>query len=366
MKIPLVDLKANYLSVKKEIDEKIFSVIGDTAFVKGRELDDFEKNWALKCNAECCAGLANGTVSLELILKALGIGPGDEVIVPSHTFIATAEAVANCGAKPVFADCIEKTALIDPESVKSSLNVKTKAVIIVDLYGQPADHNAVKAAAGENVFIIQDAAQSHLASYKNKTVGSYAYATSFSFYPGKNLGAFGDAGAVVTNDRGLCEKIKMLSDHGRMSKYEHLVCGTNARMDNIQAAVLNVKMRHLALWNEKRKKTVDVYKKSLKNSVSFFELEPSAVSSNHLIVIRTPERNDLKRYLEERGISAGIHYPVPLHLQPAFSELGYKTGDLPVTEKIADEILSLPVYPEMTEEQTEYVIENVKKYFRQG
>ena len=366
MKIPLVDLKANYLSVKEEIDEALFSVIGETSFIKGGELDAFEKNWSLRCNAKYCAGVANGTVSLELILKASGIGQGDEVIVPSHTFIATAEAVANCGAKPVFADCIEMTALIDLESVKRSVNAKTKAVIIVDLYGQPADHDAVKAAAGGDVFVIQDAAQSHLASYKNMTAGSYAYATSFSFYPGKNLGAFGDAGAVVTNDRDLCERVRMLSDHGRTSKYEHLICGTNARMDNIQAAVLNVKMKHLALWNEKRKRIADVYRNGLKNFVSFFEEEPFAVSSDHLFVIRTPKRSDLKKYLEEKGISAGIHYPLPLHLQPAFAHLGYSPGDLPVTEKIADEILSLPIFPEMTDEQTGYVIENVKKYFRQG
>ncbi|MDD3044496.1 MAG: DegT/DnrJ/EryC1/StrS family aminotransferase [Candidatus Delongbacteria bacterium] len=365
MKIPFVDLKANYLSIKDEIDTAISSVISSSAFVKGKELEQFEKNWAEMCGAGFCVGTSNGTASLELILRSLGVGAGDEVICPSHTFIATAEAIVNCGAKPVFADCHESSALIDANEVRKALTERTKAVIIVDLYGQPADHDAVVEAVGnKNITVIQDAAQSHLAEYKKKTVGSYAKVTSFSFYPGKNLGAYGDAGAAVTNDEELYKKIKMLSDHGRITKYEHLIAGTNARMDNLQASVLNVKMKHLADWNDKRRKIVRKYKNALEDRVLFIDEETYAKPVYHLCVIRTPYRKDLIKFLEEHEVSTGIHYPIPLHLQPAFKELGYNSGDLPRSEKISEEILSIPVFPEMTDEQTDFVIAQIKEYFR--
>jgi dTDP-4-amino-4,6-dideoxygalactose transaminase len=215
-----------------------------------------------------------------------------------------------------------------------------------------------------NIHVIEDAAQSHRALYKKKRTGSYAHATSFSFYPGKNLGAYGDAGAVVTNDKNLFEKIKMLSDHGRITKYEHLFSGCNARMDNLQAAVLNIKMKYLDSWNEKRRAVVARYTSALENLVSFIGEEPFVRSSCHLCVIRTPYRDDLKKFLEEHGVSTGIHYPIPLHLQPAFKHLGYREGDFPRSEKIASEALSLPLFPEMTSEQTDYVINTVKEYFK--
>ncbi len=365
MKIPFVDLKANYLSIKDEIDNAISNVVNRTAFIKGKELEQFEKNWAEMCGAGFCAGTSNGTASLELILRSLNIGPGDEVVCPSHTFIATAEAIVNCGAKPVFADCHDGTALIDANEVRKALTGRTKAVIIVDLYGQPADHDAVlEAVADKNITVIQDAAQSHLAEYKKKTVGSYAKVTSFSFYPGKNMGAFGDAGAVVTNDEELFKKIKMLSDHGRITKYEHLISGTNARMDNLQAAILNIKMKHLSEWNEKRRKIVKKYKNALEDRVTFIDEESFVRSVCHLCVVRTPYRKDLIKFLEEHEVSTGIHYPIPLHMQPAFKELGYNAGDLPRSEKISEEVMSLPLFPEMTAEQTDFVIDQVKEYFR--
>jgi dTDP-4-amino-4,6-dideoxygalactose transaminase len=364
MKIPFVDLKANYLSIKKEIDDAVANVIDNTAFIKGSELELFEKNWAEMCGAEFCIGTSNGTSSLELILKALGIEHDDEVICPSHTFIATSEAIINAGAKPVFADCHDGTALIDATEVAKAITEKTKAVIIVDLYGQPADHDAVKKVIGDrNITIIQDAAQSHGALYKKSVTGSYAAVTSFSFYPGKNLGAFGDAGAVVTNDRELAEKIKMMSDHGRISKYEHLIHGTNARMDNLQAAVLNVKMRYLNEWNSRRRKIVNKYRNALEDIVRFIDEESFARPVYHLCVVRTPYRDDLIKFLNEHGVSTGIHYPVPLHMQPVYKDLGYKYGDFPRTEKISEEILSLPLYPEMTEEMADFVIAQVKEYF---
>jgi dTDP-4-amino-4,6-dideoxygalactose transaminase len=365
MKIPFVDLKINYESIKKEMDIAISDVLNSADFIKGEQLRSFEKNWAAACDAQFCVGTSNGTASLELILRALEIGAGDEVICPSHTFIATAEAVTNCGAKPVFADCHEHNGLIDAGELRKLITSRTKAVITVDLYGQPADHDAViEAVSGKNIIVIEDAAQSHRALYKKKRTGSYALATSFSFYPGKNLGAYGDAGAVVTSDKVLYEKIKMLSDHGRTTKYEHLVSGTNARMDNLQAAVLNVKMKYLDGWNEKRRAVVARYELGLGDLVSFMTEESFVRSSCHLCVIKTPYRNDLKKFLEEHGVSAGIHYPLPLHLQPAFKYLGYTKGDLPRTENIAEQILSLPLFPEMTADQTDFVISTVKEYFK--
>lgn len=364
MKIPFVDLKANYLSMKKEIDSAIETVIDNTAFIKGSELELFEKSWAEFCGSEFCIGTSNGTSSLELILKALDIGYDDEVICPSHTFIATSEAIINAGAKPVFTDCHDSTALIDATEVEKAITEKTKAVIIVDLYGQPADFDAVKKVIGDrNITIIQDAAQSHGAQYKKSVTGSYSPVTSFSFYPGKNLGAFGDAGAVVTNDSKLAEKIKMMSDHGRISKYEHEINGTNARMDNLQAAILNVKMNYLDEWNAKRRKIVNIYRNGLEGKVKFIEEESFARPVYHLCVIRTEYRDDLMKFLKEQGISTGIHYPVPLHLQSVYKDFGYKFGDFPRTEKISEEILSLPLYPEMTEEMADYVIAQVKEYF---
>ncbi|MFO7811225.1 MAG: DegT/DnrJ/EryC1/StrS family aminotransferase [Candidatus Delongbacteria bacterium] len=365
MEIPFLDLKANYLSIRDEIDRAIASVIESSSFIRGNELEYFEENWAGMCSAEYCAGTASGTSSLELILRSLDIGEGDEVICPAHTFIATSESIINCNAKPVFVDCNEQTGLIDPVGVRKAVNSKTKAVIIVDLYGQPADYDSIISAVdNSNITVIQDAAQSHLAEYKKKVTGSYSFVTSFSFYPGKNLGAFGDAGAVVTNNKELFEKIKTTSDHGRMSKYEHLRKGTNARMDNLQAAVLNVKMKYLSDWNKARRKIVKKYQKELLQFVDIFDEESFANSSWHLFVIKTPYRDDLKSFLKEHGVSTGIHYPVPLHLQPVYDYLNYKRGDFFITEKICGQILSLPLYPEMRTEQIEYVIEQIKEYFR--
>jgi len=365
LKIPFVDLKANYLAIKTEMDSALLKVVGEASFIKGAELDEFEKNWASACSAKHCAGMSNGTSSLEIILKSMNIGHGDEVIMPSHTFIATAEAAVNCGARPVFVDCLADTALIDAKKVHEAISPRTKAVIIVDLYGQPADHDAVKKSLeGKNIRIIQDAAQSHLARYKHQVTGSYCEITSFSFYPGKNLGAYGDAGAAVTNDDSLYKKIKMLSDHGRTTKYEHEYSGTNARMDNIQAAVLNVKLKHVREWNEKRKEAAAEYKRSLKGVVEFIETDKNCDPVYHLLVAKVPDRDKLISFLAVRGVSTGIHYPVPLHLQPAFKYLGYKKGDLPVSEKLAGEILSLPIFPEITGEQINFVVQSLKEYYK--
>ncbi|MDA3837558.1 MAG: DegT/DnrJ/EryC1/StrS family aminotransferase [Candidatus Delongbacteria bacterium] len=365
MKIPLVDLKANYLSIKSEIDTAIQSVIDRTAFVGGPELKSFENNWAEKCNAKYCAGLANGTSSLEVILRALNIGLGDEVICPSHTFAATAEAILMVGAKPIFAEALDNTALIDPGSVAKLINENTKAVIIVDLYGQPADYYAIKKIVEDkNITVIQDAAQSHLGKYKGRTVGSYADVTSFSFYPGKNLGAFGDAGAIVTNNEELFKVMKMISDHGRTSKYEHQIPGGNLRMDNLQAAILDVKQKYLPDWTVARRNAIKKYRERLSDYVRFIEEDKDNEAVYHLAVIRTEKRDELLKFLNDNGVGAGIHYPIPLHLQPVFEYLGYKKGDFPITEKIASEIISLPMFPEITDEQINYICEKVIAFFK--
>ncbi|MCK5760499.1 MAG: DegT/DnrJ/EryC1/StrS family aminotransferase [Candidatus Delongbacteria bacterium] len=364
MKIPLVDLKANYLYIKSEIDSAIQTVIDKTAFVGGDELRSFEKNWSEKCNAKYCTGVANGTSSLEVILRALEIGADDEVICPSHTFAATAEAILMVGAKPIFSEVHDNTALIDPISVEKLITKKTKAIIIVDLYGQPADFYASnKLVENKNITVIQDAAQSHLAKYKGRTVGSYAEVTSFSFYPGKNLGAFGDAGAIVTNNEELHNKMKMISNHGRISKYEHQIPGGNLRMDNLQAAILDVKQKYLPEWTEKRRTAIVKYRESLSDLVEFVYEDENCEAVYHLAVIRTEKRDELLKYLNDNGIGAGIHYPIPLHLQPVFKYLGYKIGDFPISEKIASEIISLPMFPEITNEQIEYIIGKVKEFF---
>ena len=364
MKIPLVDLKANYLSIKSEIDPAIQNVIDRTAFVGGSELRSFEKNWAEKCNTKYCASTANGTSSLEVIMRALDIGADDEVICPSHTFAATAEAILMVGAKPIFAEALDTTALIDPISVEKLITEKTKAIIIVDLYGQPADYYAIKKLVeNKNITIIQDAAQSHLAKYKGRIVGSYSDVTSFSFYPGKNLGAFGDAGAVVTNNEELYKKISMIADHGRTSKYEHQIPGGNLRMDNLQAAILDVKQKYLPEWTEKRRNAVKKYRAKLSRHVRFIDEAEGNEAVYHLAVIRTEKRDELLKFLHDNEIGAGIHYPIPLHLQPVFKYLGYKKGDFPVSEKITSEIISLPMFPEITDEQIDYITEKVKAFF---
>jgi len=364
MHIPFVDLKANYQSIKAEIDTVIKDVIDHTAFIKGKHCEQFEHNWAKACGTNFAIGTSNGTTSLELILRAYNISHGDEVIVPSHTFIATAEAVCAVGATPVFADCLADTGLIDAESVRKQITAKTKAVMIVDLYGQTADYDAVKAVIGDrDIKIIQDSAQAHFARYKGQIVGSYCECVSFSFYPGKNLGAFGDAGAVVTSNPELAKKIKMLSDHGRTNKYEHELVGFNYRMDGLQGAVLGVKLNHLQNWVDRRHQIAKLYNSLLTKKVKPIVEAEGNTAVYHLYVIRCEHREKLGNFLKEHQIETGIHYPLPLHLQPAFKSLGYKKGDFPVTEKLADEIFSLPIYPEMSDEMVKFVAGLVNEFY---
>jgi dTDP-4-amino-4,6-dideoxygalactose transaminase len=358
MPIPLVDLKAQYRAHKGEIDAAIQDIIDNTSFIMGPKLKQFEDDFAAFCRAKHALGVGSGTEALQMAFLALGVGPGDEVITASHTFFATAEMLGHLGARPIFVDIDLGTYNIDPDKIEAAITPRTKALLPVHLYGQPAEMDAIlEIAAKYGLPVIEDAAQAHGAEYKGRRVGSMGRIACFSFYPGKNLGAYGDAGAVVTDDDELADKVRILRDHGRYEKYEHLTEGWPARMDTLQSAVLRAKLPHLEEWNEARRRHAARYNELLADLDVVRPYEPEHVRAvYHLYVIRVDRRDEVLRELNGRGIGAGIHYPIPLHLQPAYKYLGYKRGDLPLTEEAADQVLSLPMYPELTEEQVQEVV----------
>ncbi len=367
-KIPLVDLHAQYETIKPEIDAAIQRTLDNTAFILGPEAKNFEEHFAAYCNAKHAVGLDSGTAALHLALLALGVGAGDEVITTTHTFIATAEAISLTGARPVLVDIDPRTYNIDAHKIEAAITPRTKAIIPVHLYGQPAEMDPIlEIASRRNLRVIEDAAQAHGSDYRGRRIGSLGDMACFSFYPGKNLGAYGDAGALVTNDDELAAKVRMLRDHGRTTKYEHEITGYGYRLDGIQGAVLDVKLKHLPEWTAKRRACADYYTELLANVDDSIvtPYEPAHVRAvYHLYVIRTRQRNELLQYLKERDIEAGIHYPVPLHLQPVYKNLDYAKGDFPVTEQAAQEILSLPIYPELTHAQMERVVETMREFYR--
>ncbi len=357
-KIQLVGLFDQYQNIKPEIDAAIQNIITSSAFVGGEAVRSFEKNFAAYCEAKACVGVGNGTDALYLTLRALGIGPGDEVITVAHTFIATAEAISMTGALPIFIDVLEDTMLMDPAKIEPAITPRTKAIVPVHLYGQSCDMDAIMEIARKHgLKVVEDAAQAHGGRWRGQRVGSIGDAATFSFYPGKNLGAFGDAGAVVSQDEDLIEHVRMLANHGRLEKYTHKMEGVNSRLDGLQAAILGVKLRHLDEWNTKRRAHADFYLDSLSQN----EFRPQAVNANaepvwHLFVIRVGEREALQKKLKDEGVATGIHYPVPLHLQPAYQNRQIPLGTLPVTEAAADQVVSLPMYPELTEAQLELIV----------
>lgn len=367
-KIPLVDLHAQYETIKPEIDAAIQRTIDRTAFILGPEAKQFEENFAQFVGVKHAIGLDSGTAALHLAMMALNIGAGDEVITTAHTFIATSEPISLLGARPVFVDIDSRTYNLDPQKLEAAITPRTKAIIPVHLYGQPAEMDAIlEIARKHNIPVIEDAAQAHGATYRQRNVGTMGLMTCFSFYPGKNLGAYGDAGALVTNDDELNDKIRMLRDHGRTTKYEHEISGYGYRLDGIQGAVLDVKLKHLPEWNAARRAHADYYTELLSNVDASIvtPYEPAHVKAvYHLYVIRTRQRDELLQYLKERDIEAGIHYPVPLHLQPVYKNLGYQQGAFPATEQAAQEILSLPIYPELTHAQMERVVETMREFYR--
>ncbi|MFH1856956.1 MAG: DegT/DnrJ/EryC1/StrS family aminotransferase [Candidatus Omnitrophota bacterium] len=364
MTIPFVDLKRQYISIKKEIDDAIQGIITNTSFIMGPDIKELEKEFAIVHQAKFGVGVSSGTSALFLALLALGIKEGDEVITVANTFIATAEAISQTGAKPVFVDILEDNYNIDPKKIKEKITKKTKAVIAVHLYGHPADMDAVNAVAKEyNLKVIEDAAQAHLAEYKNNPIGTLSDASCFSFFPGKNLGAYGDAGMVLTNNEELAKKIAVLRNHGRLEKYEHLMVGYNERLDTLQAAILRVKLKYLKEWTEKRRRNAALYNELLKDAQGIVTPRENdyAKSAWHLYVIRSEKRDAIKEALQKNKIQSGIHYPIPLHLQPAYKCLGYKEGDFPVSENYSLQILSLPMFPELTEQEITQVVEVVKQ-----
>jgi dTDP-4-amino-4,6-dideoxygalactose transaminase len=355
--IPLVDLKAQYTALRPEIDAAIARVIANSSFIMGPEVRAFEEAFAAWCQARYAVGVSSGTAAIELTLRALGVGPGDEVITTPFTFIATAEAISAVGAAPVFADIQAATYNLDPAAVEAAITPRTRALLPVHLYGQPADMPALAAIAQRHgLFLIEDAAQAHGAEIEGRRVGSLGHAACFSFYPGKNLGAYGDGGAVTTDDEALAGRLRKLRDHGRVSKYVHDEIGYGHRLDALQAAILAAKLPHLDAANAARRRLAARYRELLADTNLVLPFVPDGVTPVwHLYVVRTPRRDDVLASLKAQNIEAGIHYPLPLHLQPAYRGLGLGPGSFPVAEAAAQQVLSLPLFPEMTDEQQKRV-----------
>lgn len=358
MPIPFLDLKAQHAPLRDEILAAIARVVDESAFAGGPYVAAFEKDFAAYCGASHCVGLASGTDALWFALLALGVGPGDEVITVPATFMATAEAITYCGARPVFVDIDPQTYTLDPRLLEQAITPRTKAIIPVHLFGQPADLDPIlDLARRRGLFVIEDACQAHGADYRGHRAGSLGIAGCFSFYPGKNLGAFGEAGAVVTNDDALRRKVEMLRDHGQARKYHHDLVGWNGRMDGIQGAVLSIKLKHLERTNAARRVHAAHYHRRLAHFGQIITPYEATYARHvyHIYALRVSQRDRVLRELGERGIGCGIHYPVPVHLQAAYRQLGHQPGDFPVAERCASELLSLPMFPELTDEQVESV-----------
>lgn len=405
MRVPFLDLKAQYHSIKGEIDSAVINVFESSSFVLGKTVADFESKFAQLHQAKHCVGMSSGTDGNHSVLWALGVAPGDEVIVPANTFIATAWGATLCGAKPVFVDCHPESYNIDPDRLETAITPRTKAIVAVHLYGQAADIHEMNSqlsilnfeleetgvfvhrTTGQRIYLVEDCAQSHIAEYKGKKVGGLGKGSSFSFYPGKNLGAYGEAGAVMTDDDALAKRFRMIRDHGAEQKYIHEMYGHNYRMEAIQGAILDVKLKYIEKWTDSRRLVASKYKDLLAgvDGIILPKEMPYAKHVYHLFVIqvrrkeegerkqdtetrsqRSEVRDSLQKYLAEKEIATGLHYPVPLHLQPCFSELGYSRGQFPVTEQLAESGLSLPIFPEMTDDQIEYVAQCVRDFFRPG
>jgi dTDP-4-amino-4,6-dideoxygalactose transaminase len=361
-KIPFVDLRAQTEPISDQINAAIQSVVDKTAFILGPDVANFEQNFAAFCETKYAVGVASGTSAIEMILRALEIGPGDEVITAANTFIATVLPISYVGAKPVLVDADPQTYNIDPAAIEAAITPRTRAIIPVHLYGQATDMDAIlDIARRHDLLVIEDACQAHGARYKGKRVGSLGDAAAFSFYPAKNLGAWGDGGIVVTNNEKIASDIKKLRDYGQSKKYYHDHIGYNSRLDTVQAAVLNVKLPRLDAWNASRRQHAVQYEELLIGTDLMLPKTASfAEPVWHLYVIQVDNRDILREKLGERGVSSGIHYPIPIHLQVAYQLLGYQHGDFPVTEKAAERIISLPMYAELSSDMIEYVASTIK------
>lgn len=363
LEVPFVALAAQHATLHDELAATTERVLCEADFVLGREVEYFEREFARYCGCEYGIGVDSGTSALELALRAYGVGAGDEVIVPANTFVATALAVSCTGATPRLVDVNPATHTLDVALLEGAITSRTKAIMPVHLYGQPADMDPIlDIARRRNLIVIEDACQAHGARYKARRVGSLGDAAAFSFYPSKNLGACGDGGMVVTNDRDAARSLQMLRNYGQEKKYHHVVRGYNRRLDTLQAALLRVKLRHLDTWNNARRSRADCYGRLL-HDVALTPV-PAEYSEAvwHLYVIQASDRDGLQAHLAARGIGTGIHYPIPIHLQPAYRELGYQRGDFPITERTAARILSLPMYPELSQSAVEAVAGAIRAF----
>jgi dTDP-4-amino-4,6-dideoxygalactose transaminase len=355
--IPLADLQAQYRSIKAEIDAAVVRVLESGAFALGPAVASFEKNFAAYCGTAEAIGVNSGTSALHLALLAAGVKPGDEVITVPFTFVATIAAVEYAGATPRFVDVDPVYYTMDPSALEAAITPRTKAIMPVHLYGQPADMDPIlEVAKRRGLAVIEDACQAHGADYRSRRCGSMGTLGCFSFYPGKNLGAYGEGGAVVTNDPALAAHIRLLRSWGEEIRYTHTHRGFNYRMDGIQGAILDVKLRHLELWTEARRAHATAYARQLKETFAQLPRErPETRHVYHVYAIRLPQRDALREKLTSGGVQTGIHYPIPLHLQPAYRDLGYQRGDFPVSEQLADEVLSLPMFAELSDEQIDLI-----------
>lgn len=363
MQIPFVDLKAQYDAHKESIDSAIKSVIETTSFIGGNVVKEFERAYAEAYGVKHCVSVANGTDAIYIALKMLGIGPGDEVITVANSWISTSETISQTGATPVFVD-VDEFFHIDSSRIQQKITGKTKAIVPVHIYGQPVDMDAIVGICEKNnLYLIEDCAQSHFAEYDGKRVGTFGIAGTFSFYPGKNLGAYGDAGAIVTDDDDLAAKMRMYANHGALKKHAHVIEGINSRLDGMQAAILSAKLPYIHDWTKGRQKVASIYDSLLSgiDEIVTPVRRPKTKHVYHLYVIKTENRNQLQKYLSEHGVQTAVHYPTALPLLPAYDYLGYKPEDVPVAYKNQGEILSLPIYPEMTSQMVEYVVEKIQE-----
>lgn len=364
MNIPFVDLHSQYLRIKDEIDAAIADIIHDSAYIGGDRVTQFEREFGEWLGIKHVIACANGTDSIEILLDTFGVGPGDEVIVPALSWISTAEAVGTRGATPVFVD-IDSSYCIDAEKIEAKITLRTKGIIPVHLYGCPCNMTRImEIAQSHGLFVLEDCAQAHGAEHKGKKVGTFGDCASFSFYPGKNLGAYGDAGAMVTNRADLAEKARIIANHGQPQKHTHLIEGRNSRMDGIHAAVLSVKLKHLDIWTEERRFVAKKYIEQFQNYPFQIPVEEkNSRTVYHLFVIQLDDRQEVADFLEKRGVSTAIHYPAPLPLLDCYNHLSYKAADIPLAFSACHRILSLPMFPEMTEEMIQYVVAKVSEFY---
>ena len=366
MKVPFVDLKKQYETIKPEIDEAVENVISETAFIKGKYVSEFEDEFSNLYGVENFISCANGTDAIYIALKSLGVGPGDEVITVANTWISTAETISQCGAKPVFVDTNPDFYTIDHELIEQKITSKTKAIIPVHLYGQACDMEFIsELCKNYNLYLIEDCAQAHFAQWNSKNVGTYGDAATFSFFPGKNLGAYGDAGGIVTQNQDLAKKMRMFANHGALVKHEHKIEGINSRLDGIQAAILSAKLPYILKWTDARNSVARKYIQLFESNSNIVCPKINDLSKHafHLFVVRTDERESLINFLNGNNISTGIHYPTPLPFLEAYSYLNHKPEDFPVAYDFMNKILSLPIYPEITDDQINFIVSKVEEFF---